>query len=140
MRRQAKSYLPFVFLVVVAWIAFQIGSTLGAIITIFAVIVWACAALMIVYMLLFRGVKFTLFADESVAEIIYVDETGALSQQREPVIVDQVVPEGVTPVRMPVAVNVDAENGNDHTGDTETSAQPAAPSRPGTAVATTNQA
>ncbi len=139
MRRQAKSYLPFVFLVAIAWLAVQIGSTLGSIITIFAVIVWACAALMIVYMLLFRGVKFTLFADEPVAETIYVDETGSLAQQREPVIVDQVVPDNVEPVRTAVVVGGSEVSGDGDAVVTQTSAQPRTPPRPGTAIVRTDQ-
>jgi len=140
MRRQAKSYLPFAFLGLIAWIAVTIGDTFGTIITIFAVMVWACAALMIVYMLLFRGVKFTLFADDAVPETVYVDEDGVLGSQRDPVIVDRVVPEGVTAVATPVAIDGTSPPATDGTvAITETAAHPPEPPRPGTAMVTTNQ-
>jgi hypothetical protein len=64
-RRKVGSFLPIMMLVLVAWLAIEIGNTFGQALTIFAVIIWAGIGLMVVYLLLFKGVTFQLGADET---------------------------------------------------------------------------
>lgn len=53
------------YLVMLAFIAFVIGDTFRQVMTVIAVLGWVTVAGLAVYMVLFRGVKFTLFKDES---------------------------------------------------------------------------
>lgn len=75
--RRFGSYLPFIALGGIAFIAYQLGSTFGAFMTIFAVITWAVAGLLLVYMVLFRDVKLSLFSSDPAApQPVYVDAEG----------------------------------------------------------------
>jgi hypothetical protein len=142
MRGQAKSYLPFLVLGLLAWLSFAIGNTFGTALTIFAVLVWACIGLMVVYMLLFRGVKFTLFADDPVPETIFVNEEGSLESQREPAVVQHTTSDGDVlrpadhdhPVARDVPEAPNAPVSSDHGISV-----PSDPPRPGTAVVKSNQ-
>lgn len=66
--RAYRSYLPIVLLLVLAWIAFQIGSTFQAAMTIISIVAWLAVVGMVVYMVLIRGMRFSLFKDEDKGE------------------------------------------------------------------------
>lgn len=77
LRKKAGSYLPIAIFAIMAWTAMQLGRTFGQALTIFAVLVWAVAGLLVVYMILFRNMKFTLGAEEEtplVGDAAFVDE------------------------------------------------------------------
>lgn len=80
--RVYRSYLPIVLLLILAWIAFQIGSTFQAAMTIISVVAWLAVIGMVVYMVLIRGTRFSLFkdpdkTDEAVPAVAFdVEEAG----------------------------------------------------------------
>jgi hypothetical protein len=53
------------YLVMLAFVAFMIGDTFKQAMTVIAVLGWITVAALAVYMVLFKGVKFTLFKDEA---------------------------------------------------------------------------
>lgn len=53
------------YLVMLAFVAFVIGDTLKQTMTVIAVLGWITVAALAVYMVLFKGVKFTLFKDDA---------------------------------------------------------------------------
>lgn len=53
------------YLVMLAFVAFVLGNTFQQTMTVIAVLGWITVAALAVYMVLFKGVKFTLFKDEA---------------------------------------------------------------------------
>lgn len=71
--RAYRSYLPFALLALLAFFAFKLGSTFERAMTIIAIAAWLAVVGMVVYMVLIRGVRFSLFKDsEEQAESVPV--------------------------------------------------------------------
>ena len=49
-----RSYVPIIYLMAICLIAFSIGESFGAILTIISVLTWTSVCLMLVYMFLFK--------------------------------------------------------------------------------------
>jgi hypothetical protein len=56
-----KGYGGIAILAILYFIAAKIGDTFSQTLTVFSIMVWAIAAALFVYLILFRGVKFTPF-------------------------------------------------------------------------------
>lgn len=63
-----------VLLALLAWVSFAIGSTFQTALTIFSIGIWTIAGLMAIYMIVFRGTKFTLFKDDEAPGIPMSEE------------------------------------------------------------------
>lgn len=61
MPSQFKNTGALLFLVALAYLAFQIGSTLEMALKIFAVFIWVGVIAMAVFLTLFRGMRFSMF-------------------------------------------------------------------------------
>jgi len=94
--RRFGSYLPFIVLGGIAFIAYQIGNTFDTFLTIFVVLVWALAGLLIVYMVLFRNVKLTLFSSAALQPpSVFVDEGGVYHAGKATAATDVQVEDGM---------------------------------------------
>ena len=49
-----RSYLPILYLVAICGVAFAVGDSFGAVLTIIGVIAWTSVCLMLIYMFLFK--------------------------------------------------------------------------------------
>lgn len=61
--RAYRGYLPIVLLALLAFVAFQLGNSFKAAMTIIAIAAWLAVVGMVVYMVLIRGMRFSLFKD-----------------------------------------------------------------------------
>jgi hypothetical protein len=78
MIRRYRSQAPLAVFGLMVWLAFTLGHTIGKALVIVMIASWALAAIMMVYMVLFRNMKLSLFRDdpepESFRDVEFVEE------------------------------------------------------------------
>ena len=63
-----------IVLAALAWLAFEIGNSFQQALTIFSIMAWVGAGILATYMILFRGMKFTLFKENEVVPVAQAHE------------------------------------------------------------------
>lgn len=63
-----RGLAPYAVFLGLAAIAYLLGNTFSTFLTIFSILIWACVAVVGAYLVLFRGMKFTLFKGDATVD------------------------------------------------------------------------